>query len=94
MELEQLGLGRSKPHYDAERSFIRQWLASAPDLTLLALEVPTLTDLAREAPVSLQERGLCLSFRIGSGDDGDCQRLCRGLWKLWTREPAQQTPTV
>lgn len=41
MELEQLGLGLSKPRYEAERSFMRQWLASAPDLTLLALEVPT-----------------------------------------------------
>ncbi|WP_295586007.1 BTAD domain-containing putative transcriptional regulator [uncultured Oscillibacter sp.] len=94
MELEQLGLGLSKPRYEAERSFIRQWLASAPDLTLLALEVPTLTDLAREASVFLREQGLCLSFRMGSGDDADCQRLCRALWKLWAKEPAPQTPTV
>ncbi len=86
--------GLSKPRYEAERSFIRQWLASAPDLTLLALEIPTLTDLAREASVYLREQGLCLSFRIDSGGDADLQRLCRALWKLWAKEPAPQAPTV
>lgn len=94
MELEQLGLGLSKPRYEAERSFIRQWLASAPELTLLALEIPTLTDLAREASVCLREQGLCLSFRMDSGGDADLQRLCRALWKLWAKEPAPQAPTV
>ena len=87
MELDRLELGISNVRYEVERSIIHGWLSSAPDLTLLALEIPTLTNLAREASVFLGNYGTCLSFRMRDCGVSDAQRLTKALWTLWTTAP-------
>ena len=66
-----------------EQSLIHRWLAHAERLTLLAVEVPLLSDLPRIAAAFLRERGSCLPFRVKSADTADRERLTRLLKRTW-----------
>ncbi|MCI9577676.1 MAG: hypothetical protein HFF98_02390 [Oscillibacter sp.] len=70
-----------------EQCLIRRWLAHAEHLTLLAVEVPLLSDLPRAAAAFLRERGDCLSFRIKTADAADRERLTRLLKRSWCGAP-------
>ena len=70
-----------------EQCLIRRWLAHAEHLTLLAVEVPLLSDLPRAAAAFLREQGDCLSFRIKTADAADRERLTRLLRRSWCGAP-------
>ena len=78
MELKPLESRRG-----VEQSLIHRWLAHAERLTLLAVEVPLLSDLPRIAAAFLRERGSCLPFRVKSADTADRERLTRLLKRTW-----------